>query len=146
MPSPQMQAIIADLNRHRHIFDADVVGEGVLDIAAEQAYRRFDQAVDPDGNPWPALSEAYARWKAKYGLGMQMGVLTGVMAGDLEEFKGDRYIGKDEARSTYGTSEESREHAANFEDGDPRRAFTAMCDVTVQLIDDYLDKHHAKSL
>ena len=150
MPSAQMRAIVRDMKRHCHIFDADRVGEEVLDIAMEQQIRNFAAAVDPDGNPWPDLSEAYFAYKQLNALTTDMGYLEFVMAAP-ENFRGERFANRTEARSVFGVDEQSKAEAEWFEEGSqaqnrPPRPFTAMGDIAVQLIDDYLDSEHRKQL
>src|SRR4051812_46688253 len=120
MPSPALAAILGDLRRHRRVFDADVVGEKVLDVAAAEALERFRREEGPDGARWPELSEEYARRKAAHGLGMQMGVLDGAMSDD-EQFAGERSITRNEASSEFGRSAIAKQHASWFEEGDPAR-------------------------
>lgn len=152
MASAQLAAVLRDLERHRTIFDADVVGDAVLDVAARVAVERFNRQVDPDGRRWPDLDEAYERWKARHGIaGTQMGVLDGAMSDD-EHFKGERPTPtKAEASSTFGRSAVAKQHAEWFEEGDdarnrPPRPFTAMSLEAVLAIDDMLDRHHAANL
>jgi hypothetical protein len=150
MASPSLAMILRDLERHKTIFDADMIGGDVLDIAARIAVERFNRQIDPDGNGWPKLSASYERWKGRHGLGMQMGVLHGPMSDD-EHFRGERTITKAEAISVFGTNPAVRQEAEWFEEGDATRnrdprPFTAISLEAVLAIDRFLDNCHAASL
>lgn len=149
--SPAMRAIVRDLEKHRVIFDADRIGEEVLDVAAAECLERFARQETPDGQRWDALDPDYERWKARHGIaGEQMGVLDGDMSDD-EHFKGERSTSQTEASSTFGRSELARLHAEWFEEGNqgqnrPPRPFTALSAEAERRIDEFLDRHHAASL
>lgn len=150
MASSQLREILRDIERHKVMFDGDVVGEKVLDIAMAECLERFRRQEDPDGGAWPELSTDYEAWKAAHGLGMQKGVLWGAMSDD-EQFRGERSIAKDEASSEFGVNATAKDHASWFEEGDdsrnrPPRPFTALSAEAIRRIDEFLDSHHAGAL
>lgn len=150
MPSNQLMRIIRDLRRHCRTFDADRVGEDVLDLVVEEQMRDFDAEVDPDGSRWPDLSAAYLEFKRRYAATTKMGHLHGNLATE-ENFRGQRYSDRHEARSAFGTTEQAKDEAEWFEEGDPAmnrppRHFLGISPLAEQRIDSFLDEQHRKNL
>jgi hypothetical protein len=163
MPSPLMDAIIGDLQRHKTIFDPVNVGEEVCDIIAEEILVCMDAQVSPDGTPWEPLSIAYEYWKNKHYPGEPMAVLEGHMK-TLEQLKGTRIIagaGGSEMQMTYGIDELARDLAEWFQEGNqggggflggitshgqPPRPFYSISQPAMDRIDAYLDDVHRTKL
>ena len=117
---PEAAQIRADLDRHAGLFQLDQggLGDDALDLAVNGVKDHFDQQVDPDGVPWPALSTDYSRWKQRHYPGEPMGVLERIMRPEID---GSRAIGPDSAEWTNGQTEEGKQHATWFQEGDPEQ-------------------------
>lgn len=117
MPSAALTSILADLERHKTIFDLDKHGLGtaLMDATAEQILRDMVDEKGPDGNPWAPLSEAYAEYKAKVAPGQPISVLFGHMR-TIAQLKGLRRIEAREAVMVYGVDELARDLATWFQD------------------------------
>lgn len=141
MPTAALASILADLERHKTIFDLDKHGlaEKLMDATAEQILRDMKAETDPDGNPWPALSEAYTEYKAKVAPGQPMSVLFGYMR-TIEQLKGSRRIAAREAVMVYGVDEKARQLAEWFTQGNSRQpprpffAISAECEARLDQI------------
>lgn len=121
MPSSQANAILRDLQRHKELFDLTKgLGTILMNEAAEGMFDQMNREVDPDGVPWPALSEAYAKWKAKTHPGELISELEHRMK-TLEQLDGEREIEADHATQTYGVDEGARQEMSWFVEGDPSR-------------------------
>ena len=118
----QAARIIADLERHKTFADltSDGLGDQLIDCAVMGVSECIAGEHDTEGNPWPELSEKYAEWKEWHYPGQQMGVLHFVMA-RIEEIRGTVYMSTDEARVTYGVSQQARDEFAWFNEGDPAK-------------------------
>lgn len=148
--SRQLQAILSDLRRHRQFadFTHDGFGERLMNIDVTAIEARCRAELDPYGHEWAALSEAYAAWKKKMLGRDQIGILFRRMLAH-EELRGSRYISATDALMTYGVTEEARNEAEWFQEGDPARNrpprpfydFTASANQTRQA---YLDKRFEK--
>jgi hypothetical protein len=146
-----LAAMAADARRLLEAFDFDKngLGEALMDEAVDQFLIEMDAQVDPDGVPWPPLSEDYAEWKASAAPGEPMAVLYHLMK-TPEQLAGERTIAADVATMTYGTSPDARDEAGFFIEGRPpgqpaRRfyEFSAACEARFDAI---LDAHFAKVL
>lgn len=142
MPSRQMNSILAALDRHVRYFDLDRndLAEDLMDIATEEIRRSMDAETDPDGNPWPALSGDYAKWKAKHFPGNPMAVLHGVMKTDAQ-LRGNRNVAPDRCRMTYGLDQRARDEATWFQEGPPERRFWGLSAAAITRMNARLDRH-----
>lgn len=131
------------LAKHRRAteFDRGGLGERLLDMTTRLQIRDFRRKVSPDGTPWPKLSPAYARWKARAYPGQPMGKREGLMAAD-ENFRGQRRIVADEAVMVFGVTEEAQEEADHFSRDRP---FIGLTDEMVHEADAIVRKHLDKS-
>ena len=121
--TPDGLKILADLRRHAAAFDlgADKLGESLCAAFTDGVQASIAAGEAPDGTRWDDLSDAYAARKAVTHPGKPIGVAEGVMS-DPAEVAGDVIVlGADAAMVTYGMTEEAREEAAAFQQGDPAR-------------------------
>ena len=140
-----LSEILKDLERHAGAFDLDrnQLGKELLDAAVDGVRQHFNAEIDPDGNPWPALSPKYFEWKSKHFPGMPIGVQTGLMRDEIE---GERVIAEDAAEWTMGVTEEGKALADWFTQGDEEnnrkpRPFADLNDVSIARSDQILDDH-----
>lgn len=148
MASVQLNAIFRDLKRHGDVFAPADVADDLFDIAADAILRQMDREQDPDGGDWPPLSADYEVAKQRIAPGKPMAVLYGHMK-TIEQIKGQRYIGQDEARMAYGVDDLAKDLAEWFQEGNdnqPPRPFYAVGDEGVQLMDDYLGRRFASKV
>ena len=117
---PELGEILGDLQRHAGLFhlDQNGLGDRALDIAVNGVKDHFDAEVNPDGVPWPRLQADYKRWKDRHFPGQPIGVQEGLMRAEID---GERAVGGDSAEWTYGRSEEARQEAGWFQQGDPEQ-------------------------
>lgn len=141
----QARKILEDLDSHRDIFDMDRndLGENLLDVAVDGVQQRFDSQTDPDGQAWPQLQSEYKRWKDKNYPGEPIGVLEGLMRSEID---GERAIETNSAEWTYGKTQEARDEATWFSEGDPvqnrkPRPFADLNEQSVRRSDQILDNH-----
>lgn len=135
-----------DIARMRSLFDLtrDDLGKTLCEIATDGVMDNMQDETDPDGNPWAPLSDAYGAWKANQFPGQPMAVLHHLMA-DPAQVKGIQAIARNEAVVTYGVSQEARDEAAWFIEGDearnrPPRNFWGITGPALQLIDEMLEQ------
>ena len=143
----RLTKILGDLDRHKQIFDLDQngLGEALMNIDCEVILRDMDAEVDPDGKPWPPLSELYLAWKAIAAPGSPMAVLYGHMK-TLAQLKGMRRTTARLAVMVYGIDEEARDLAEWFQEGNakqnrPPRRFYLQSAEAQQLKDEYCRNH-----
>lgn len=149
MPSAALSSILADLERHKTIFDLDRHGLGakLMDATAEQILRDMIDEKSPDGAPWARLSEAYAEYKAKVAPGQPISVLFGHMR-TIGQLKGLRRAAAREAVMVYGVDDLARDLATWFQEGSsrqPARPFygiSAECEARL----DQICREHLESL
>ncbi len=115
-----MAEILADLDREVYRFDLDKggLGEKAMDIAVEVMLRDMDAEQSPDGTRWPDLSDAYAEAKAGIAPGSPMAVLHGEMK-STEQLAGERRITPHRCTMVFGTTQQARDEACWFQEGDP---------------------------
>lgn len=148
MPITGYQDIKSDITEHRKLFmldGDDDLGVNMLEAATDSHQRAIDTQTSPDGEPWPPLSERYEKWKSRRMPGAPMAFLFGIMASPNEVF-GERHVEERQAFYTYGQSDEAKEEACWFEEGDPQgnrpaRRFTGLDEYGVQIVDDLVIKH-----
>lgn len=135
-----------DVRRMRDLFDLtkDDLGRTLCEIATDGVMDNMQDETDPDGNRWPDLSEGYAKWKSAQFPGQPMAVLHHLLA-DPAQVKGILAITRNEASVTYGVSEEARQEAGWFIEGDPDRNrpprdFWGITRPAMQLIDETLEQ------
>jgi hypothetical protein len=151
MPSAQANAILRDLERHKTLFNLDNgLGVKLMDAAAEGFFDCMNRQEDPDGVPWPPLSEAYAKWKSKNYPGELMAELEHRMK-TLEQLDGEREIGEYEAKQTYGVDDGARTEAEWMIDPDdksgrPSRRFYEFDAATIERLDKVVDDHGDKGI
>jgi hypothetical protein len=119
--------IMADLERHRHLFDLDRDGLGadLCKAATDGVQYAIAREEAPDGARWPDLSGPYEERKRFTHPGNPMAVMEGTMA-DPKEVAGEVEVTRDRATVTYGRTERARQEAAWFQEGDgnqPPRPF-----------------------
>ncbi len=147
MSGSGLSAILADLERHKTIFDLDRdgLGEKLMDATAAQILRDMEAEVDPDGRRWAELSAAYVEYKQKVSPGEPMSVLHGRMR-TLEELQGLRRITAREGVMVYGTDEQTRQEAEWFQEGNsrqPGRRFYAISAECEARLDEVCREHLA---
>lgn len=142
-----MRSILRDLDRHIHLFDLDQgdLGEDLMDVAAGVIRQDIDGQVDPDGQPWPELSDAYATWKATVAPGNPMAILYHQMI-DSEQIAGERWVSPTEGRMVFGVDEVPKQEAVWFQEGDPNnnqppRRFYEFSLESLTRMDAHLDRH-----
>ena len=115
--------IRADLERHRHLFDLDRdhLGRDLCKAATDGAQECIAGEHDPDGKPWDKLSPRYDEWKSFQFPGQPMGVLHQVMANPREVAGEPPEVSAERATVTYGVSEQARQEAEHFQEGDARQ-------------------------
>ena len=149
MASPQLARILADLERHRTIFDLDNdrLGEELMDLDVVHIIVQMAAERDPDGTQWPELSDAYAKWKAGVSPSNPISYLYGLMD-DPEQLMGERSVSADEATMTYGVTEDARQEAVWFQDpqngSQPERPFYAQTAAGIAAKDELLDRRFAR--
>ncbi len=78
--------------------------------------RSLGRQVDPQGQPFAALSPAYLKWKVANGYSPRRNVKTGKML-SLEQIRGTTRITKDRVDLTYGRDSEAQRLAELAEKG-----------------------------
>lgn len=136
----------------RRVLDLDRkgLGEKLLDAAFEGIKLNCMMGLDSDGRPWPELSAAYAAWKAARYPGSRIGYRDETMLAD-DQLRGVRAVARHEARMTYGVTDDARQEAGYFIEGDPARhrparEFYALTTLAVALSGAILDAHVAAAL
>lgn len=114
------QRILKALARHRTFLDFtdEDCGRDLCKIATDGVQECIKAEQAPDGTPWPELSEDYDAWKTKHFPGQPMGVLHHLMA-DPVQVSGFVQVTPDRATTQYGVSQEARDEASWFQEGDP---------------------------
>lgn len=122
MSTRQADNILSQLEGIRLVFDftQDKLGDDICRIATNGCYFAFRNGFDPDGNEIPALSKAYAEWKARQFPGRPLGILEFEMA-KKEHFDGFVQATANECSVTYGLNEQAKEEFAWFNEGDAER-------------------------
>ncbi|MDR3639063.1 MAG: hypothetical protein P4L84_34985 [Isosphaeraceae bacterium] len=145
----ELTAIIAAVKQHPRTFDftKDTLGESLCHVTAMAIIAFMGSEIDPDGNPWPELSEAYADWKSTVAAGEPMAVLYRHMR-TLDQMEGLHRITATTVDQTYGTDEEARSLAEWFQEGStkqnrPPRPFYAFNDLAINNLNDWCDQHFA---
>lgn len=144
--------LLDDIDRMRHCFDFTDgrLAEDVAEATAVGIFEFMDAEVGPDGSPWIALSEAYAKWKAKHYPGRKMAELDLLMK-DPAQLKGTLAVSRDQLVQTYGTVEEARLHAEWFQEGHtgqnrPPRPFYEFNDAAIQYLESVFDARFAAAI
>lgn len=150
MASRQLMSILRDLDRQVHAFDLDRddLAEDLMDVAAEVIRRDIDSQTDPDGQPWPELSPAYAEWKATVAPGNPMAFLYRQMI-DNEQILGESWVSATMARMVFGVDETPKQEAVYFQEGNPEnnqppRPFYAFSIECLTRMDALLDQRFAR--
>lgn len=139
-----MAKILADTNRHRHLFamDRDNLGHDLCKAATDGVQECIAGEHDPDGNAWAPLSPKYEEQKAFEYPGQPMAVLHQVMA-NPHEVAGEVVVSADRATVTYGISEQARQEAEWFQEGNahqPARRFWGFTGASLKEVRSILDK------
>lgn len=136
----------ADLARLRTLFDLTRGGLGatLCGIATDGVMDNLADEKDADGNRFAALSPDYEAWKSRNFPGQPIGLLHHLMA-DPAQVSGVPDVSRDRAAVTYGVSEEAREEAAWFIEGDPERNrpardFWGLTREALRLVDETLEE------
>lgn len=119
--------ILDRLDRQRHLFDLDRgdLGQELCKAATDGVQYAIAREEDPDGVAWAPLSDAYREAKEFSHPGNPIAVLEGAMA-DPREVAGTVEVSRDEAAVTYGVSDQARQEATWFQEGNanqPPRPF-----------------------
>lgn len=119
--------IRADLERHRHLFDLtrDGLGVALCKAATDGVQYAIAREESPDGTKWADLSPAYAEAKALSHPGNPISLLEGVMD-NPREVAGEVVVSAEKATATYGVSDQARQEAIFFQEGNsnqPPRPF-----------------------
>lgn len=136
--------IVDILERHRRLFDLREGGLGadLCKAATDGVQATIAAEADPDGTPWPVLSEKYAEYKSFQFPGEPIAVLHKVMA-DPHEVAGELDITIDRATATYGRTDRARAEASWFQDpanpNQPPRKFWGFTAQSVKAATDILD-------
>lgn len=125
--SAQLNAILADFRRHRRFadFTHQGMGKDLIEIDIQAIKRRTRGQFDAQGKSWPSLSAAYEEWKRKYFGNRPIGVLHGMMLA-IDQLRGLAFISATSMRVTYGTTQQARDEATWFQEGNanqPPRPF-----------------------
>ncbi len=120
--NPALTKILDDMKRQRELFHLDQGGLGaaLLKAATDGVQASLLAQQTPDGQSWDDLSEDYAKWKGQHFPGKPMGKLHDVMA-DPVEVAGEPSISSDRATVIYGVTDQARQEAVWFSEGDPGR-------------------------
>lgn len=114
------QRILKSLARHRTFLDFtdENSGRDLCKIATDGVQETIASQTTPDGAAWPKLSDSYEAWKSRHFPGQPMAVLHGIMA-DPVQVAGYVETTADRATTQYGVSQEARDEASWFQEGDP---------------------------
>ena len=95
MPASQLNPLLKDLARFKEVFDLqrDLLAFRAHNVAVQVMLADMLAEVDPDGMPWPELSELYAKWKSQHFPGNPMAVLYGVMKTE-ENLRGEPSVSR----------------------------------------------------
>lgn len=124
---PPIQPILNDLEAMKAIFDlSQGVGADFLESTSQAVFAQMAAESDADGNPWPALSSSYERWKSANFPGEPISRLHGLMR-EIDQVRGDQHVESELASMTFGLDEQARAEAEWFQDpenpGQPPRGF-----------------------
>ena len=143
--NPANAKIRADLARHMTFADLTQpsgqvgnVGEYLCSLATDGVREIIDQETDPDGSPWPPLSEAYDEWKQAHFPGQPMAKLYGIMA-QPEEIAGETFVQSTQAAVIFGKSDEARQEFEWFNEGGGNRPPRRCWGLTANSIKDSTD-------
>ncbi len=117
---PEAQRIIDRLERHKDIFNLErnELGARLCRIASNGANDALQAGLAADGSKLADLSEDYEAWKARTHPGSPLGILDYEMA-RWENFLGRPEISTNDAEVVFGVTEQARQEAAWFIEGDP---------------------------
>jgi hypothetical protein len=146
-----MAAVVGDLAAIKSALDLthDGLGGKAAEATAAAVFEYMEVQVDPDNNPWVGLSDAYAERKARLAPGAPMAEFLGRVMKDPDQLRGELDISPDRMEQTYGLTDQARNEAAWFQEGDPARnrparefyAFNDLATVYLaDLFDDRWDK------
>lgn len=145
MAAAQLNKLLKDLDVFSRVFDLtrDRLAYRAQEIVAEVILADMQQELDPDGSPWPALSPAYAEWKAKQVGSQPMAVLYGLMR-TMENLRGqDMDVRPTEATFVFGQDAQAQAEAAWFQDpgnpNQPARGFYSLGIPAVARLDQFFD-------
>lgn len=118
----ELSKVLAVLDRHRKLFDLtrDNLGRDLCKAATDGVQATIAAEQSPDGVPWAPLSEKYEEFKQFQYPGQPIAVLHGIMA-DPHEVAGIVSVANSWAEVTYGRSEQAREEAHWFQEGNGRQ-------------------------
>ena len=112
-------------------------------IVATAIMINMDAECDPDGNPWPDLSNSYATWKATIAPGRPMGYLYGTMK-TMDNLMGVAVVQGSQMTMTYGVDPVAIAHAIKFTEGglvtgtnQPPRPFYGLTTYAEQQLNDH---------
>jgi hypothetical protein len=92
------------------------IGESLIDaVAVTVQHRTVDEQKTPTLGPLKALSPRYLARKVRQGYSSRIGVRTGRML-DVNEVKGETYVGRSVAVMTFGREEEIKQRAEFFQE------------------------------
>ena len=119
--SAQCDRIVAELERMKRTFDFtyENLGQSLAEANAAGIFEMMEAETGPDAS-WPELSERYAEWKEAHFPGQPMAELYGIMK-DPMQLLGEVAITPDQLTQTYGTSEEAKQEAVWFQEGNDRQ-------------------------
>jgi hypothetical protein len=139
--------IRADIARHKKLFDLerDELGKHLCKAATDGVQECFAGQHSPDGEGWEYLSPKYDEWKSFQFPGNPIGVLHQVMA-NPNEVAGEVVVTPDKATVTYGISDQARDEAVYFQEGNshqPERRFWGLTETSVDKSKTLLDARFA---
>lgn len=143
--SRQASLIVADFGRYKDLFDftKDELSYEVAAVIAEGIYDYMAAELDPDGNPWPPLSEKYAEWKAKHFPGQDISDLHHHMR-DPTQLVGSVGVWPHRMVMTYGKDEQAQDEAVWFSEGNerqPARPFYEFNELVLSRLRELFDRH-----
>jgi hypothetical protein len=135
--------ILQDMERHRKLFDLSEgnLGRDLCKAATDGVQACIAGEHAPDGTPWAALSEKYAEWKSFQFPGNPISLLHGTMD-DPHEVAGIVDVADSWAEVTYGRSDQARQEAMWFQEGNshqPPRPFWGFTAESLKAVREILD-------
>ena len=145
--SRRLSKVRSDITHLRGLFDLtrDGLGKDLCKAATDGVQATIAAEQAPDGTPWDELSAGYEEWKSFQFPGSPIAVLHGTMA-DPREVAGVPTVASDFASVTYGVSEQARQEAVWFQEGDenqPGRPFFGLTEASRARILEILDGRFA---